>query len=61
MIDPKAIQSELNHARLARIEAQAAGTEVEELIALVQHFEPGKQRMVFMIDCGADDLLPVAH
>jgi hypothetical protein len=31
------------------------------LIALVQHFEPGKQRMVFMIDCGADDLLPVAH
>jgi hypothetical protein len=60
MIDLKAIQSELDHARLARIEAQAAGTEVEELIAAVQHFEPGKQRLVFMIDCDHDDLLP-AH
>jgi len=61
MIDPKAIQSELNHARLARIEAQAAGTEVEELISAVQHFEPGKQRLVFMIACDQDDLLPAAH
>ena len=61
MIDLKAIQSELNQARLARIEAQAAGTEVEELIAAVQHFVPGKQRLVFMIDCSDDDVLPAAH
>ena len=61
MIDLKSIQSELDYARLARIEAQAAGTEVEELIAAVQHFEPGKQRLVFMIDCDQDDLLPAAH
>ena len=61
MIDLKAIQTELDHARLARIEAQAAGTEVEELIAAVQHFEPGKQRLVFMIDCSDDDLPIAAH
>lgn len=52
MIDLKAIQTELDHARLARIEAQAAGCEVEELIAAVQHFEPGKQRLVFWVECG---------
>ena len=57
MINLKAIQSELDHARLARIEAQAAGIEVEELIAAVQQFQPGKQRLVFMIDCNDDDLL----
>jgi hypothetical protein len=25
---------------------------VEELISAVQHFEPGKQRLVFMVDIG---------
>jgi hypothetical protein len=60
MIDLKTLQSELDYARLARLDAQAAGTEVEELIWSVQHFEPGKQRMVFMIDCGEPDVLPVA-
>src|SRR4051812_41142995 len=52
MIDRKALQIELHQARLARLDAQAAGTEVEELIWQVAHFEPGKQRLVFMIDCG---------
>jgi hypothetical protein len=52
MIDLKTLQSELDQARLARIDAQAAGSEVEALIWQVAHFEPGKQRMVFMIDCG---------
>ena len=61
MIDLKSIQSELDYARLARIEAQAAGTEVEELISAVQHFEPGKQRLVFMIDCGEPEWLSVAN
>ena len=60
MIDLKTLQSELDHARQARLDAQAAGTEVEELIWSVQHFEPGKQRLVFMIDCGEPDLLPAA-
>ena len=61
MIDLKAIQSELDQARLARIDAQTAGSEVEELISAVQHFEPGKQRMVFMIDCGEPESLAVAN
>ena len=52
MIDLKTLEIELHHARLARIDAQAAGSEVEELIWQVAHFEPGKQRMVFMVDCG---------
>jgi hypothetical protein len=60
MIDLKTLQSELDHVRLARLDAQAAGTEVEQLIWSVQHFEPGKQRLVFMIDCGEPDLLPAA-
>ena len=52
MIDLKTLQNELNHARLARLDAEAAGSEVEELISAVQHFQPGKQRFLFMVDCG---------
>ena len=52
MIDLKTLQNELNHARLARLDAEAAGSEVEELIYSVQHFQPGKQRLVFVVDCG---------
>ncbi len=61
MIDLKTLQSELDQARLARIDAQAAGSEVEELIWQVAHFEPGKQRMVFMIDCGEPELPGAAN
>jgi hypothetical protein len=61
MIDLKALQAELQHARLARIEAQAAGAEVEQLIAAVQHFEPGRQRLVFMVDCGEPEPLGAPH
>ena len=61
MIDLKTIQSELDHARLARLDAQAAGSEVEELISAVQHFEPGKQRMLFMIDCGEPEMSALAN
>ena len=49
MIDRKALENELNYARLARIEAQSAGCEVEELISAVQHFRPGRQRLVFIV------------
>jgi len=52
MIDLKTLENELHHARLARIDAQAAGADVEELIWHVQHFRPGRQRLVFMIDGG---------
>ena len=52
MIDLKSLAIEMHHARQARIDAQAASSEVEELIWQVAHFEPGKQRMVFMVDVG---------
>ncbi len=51
MIDRKALESDLQQARLARIEAEAAGAEVEELIWQVQHVQLGRQRLVFSIDC----------
>jgi hypothetical protein len=61
MIDLKSLAIEMHHARLARIDAQAAGSEVEELIWTVQHFEPGKQRMVFMVDVGEPEPVGAAH
>jgi hypothetical protein len=61
MIDLKTLEIELHQARMARIDAQAAGCEVEELIWQVAHFEPGKQRLVFMIDCGEEELAGPAH
>ena len=61
MIDLKTLQSELEHAKLARLDAEAAGHEVEELISSVQHFQPGKQRLVFMVDCGEPDWLATAN
>ena len=61
MIDLKSLEIELHQARMARIDAQAAGCEVEELIWQVAHFEPGKQRLVFMIDCGEEELAGPAH
>ncbi len=49
MIDRKAMENELQQARLARMEAQAASDEVEELIWQVQHIRLGRQRVVFTI------------
>ena len=57
MIDLKALENELHQCRLARLEAEAAERDVEEMIWQVQHFEPGKQRMVFMVDCGEPEPL----
>jgi hypothetical protein len=48
-VDLKALQAELDQARLARLDAEAAGCEVEELISSVQHFRPGRGRLVFMV------------
>jgi len=40
---------------------QAASSEVEELIWQVAHFEPGKQRLVFMVDVGEPEPFGAAH
>jgi len=56
MVDLKAIENEVRLARQARLEAETAGGEVEELIRLVQHFVPGRQRMVFSIQGLEPDL-----
>ena len=56
MIDRKAMDDELQQARLARMEAQAAGDEVEELIWQVQHIRLGRQRVVFSIAGFEQDL-----
>ncbi len=52
MIDRKAMEADLRQARLARLEAEAAGAEVEveELIWQVQHVQLGRQRLVFSIE-----------
>jgi hypothetical protein len=52
MIDLKSLQAELDQARLDRLDAQAAGVEVEELVWQVAHFTPARGRMLFMVDCG---------
>ena len=60
MIDLKTLENELRHARQARIDAEAAGCEIEALIAAVQHFQPGRQRLVFMVD-GSEAATPGAQ
>jgi hypothetical protein len=44
------VEAELAHARLARLDAEAASTDVEEMIHRVQHFEPGRGRLCFFVD-----------
>jgi hypothetical protein len=61
MIDLKTLQDELNHVRLARLDAEAAERDVEEMIWQVQHFEPGKQRMLFIFECGEPEMFSGAH
>jgi hypothetical protein len=56
MIDRKAVENELQQARLARMEAQAASDEVEQLIWEVQHIRLGRQRVVFSIAGFEQDL-----
>ena len=57
MIDLKTIQDELHHARLARLDAEAASTDVEDIIQHVQHLEPGRGRLCFFVD-GVDAASP---
>ena len=56
MIDMKSLATELQQCRLARLDAEAAERDVEDMIRQVQHFEPGKQRMLFIFDCGEPEM-----
>lgn len=49
MIDRQAMANDLRQARQARLDAEAANSEVEELIWQVQHVQLGRQRIVFSI------------
>jgi hypothetical protein len=49
MIDRQAMANDLRRAREARLDAQAANSEVEELIWQVQRVQLGRQRIVFSI------------
>ena len=49
MIDRKAMENDLHQARLARMEAEEANCDVEELIWELQPVQLGRQRIVFSI------------
>lgn len=49
MIDREAMANDLKLARQARLEAEAANADVEELIWEIQHVQLGRQRVVFSI------------
>jgi len=49
MIDRNRMQNDLLEARRARLEAEAANHDVEELIRELQHVQLGRQRVVFSI------------
>src|SRR6185503_3587296 len=50
MIDRQAMQDDLARARQARLEAEAANADVEEMLWEIQHIRLGHQRMVFSIE-----------
>ena len=47
MIDRKAMQDDLDRARQARLEAESANADVEEMLWEMQHIRLGHQRIVF--------------
>lgn len=49
MIDGKAMDNELELARAARREAEAAVLDVDDMIRELRCFQPGRQRVVFSI------------
>jgi hypothetical protein len=50
MIDRKAMQDDLDCARQARRDAEAANADVEEMLWEIQHIRLGHQRIVFSIE-----------
>jgi len=49
MIDRQAMARDLEQAKLARREVEAANADVEDLIWELQHVQLGRQRLVFSI------------
>ena len=60
MIDAKALAVELHQARRARMEAEAANSDVEEMIWEVQH-APAKPRCFAWMFAGFDQDLAAAN
>jgi hypothetical protein len=56
MIDAKTVAIELHQARLARIEAEAASSDLEELIWQVQHAPPERRCFAYFFDGLDQDL-----
>jgi hypothetical protein len=54
MVDMKSLEIELQQARQARADAEAASADVEDMIWEVQHFEGARPKMAFFIT-GFDD------
>jgi hypothetical protein len=50
MIDSKAIAQELQHARQARIEAEAEYCDIEEMLWHMHHPHPAAQRVAYTFD-----------
>jgi len=50
MIDSKALAEKLQQARQARIEAEDAGNEIEELIWRMHHQPPSSPRIAYSFD-----------
>jgi hypothetical protein len=60
MIDRNRMQSDLLEARRARMDAEKATHDVEELIWELQHVQLGRQRVVFSIAGFEQDALRAA-
>jgi hypothetical protein len=50
MIDLKSLQNEVQQTRQARLEAEAASCELEELIWQIRHLEPGRHGLLLLAD-----------
>ena len=61
MIDRKAMENEVHQARMARLDAEAANSDVEELIWEIQHVRLGRQRIVFSISGFDQDVAAPAN
>ena len=56
MIDVRALANELHQARLARMEAEAANADVEEMIWEVQHAPPERRCFAYFFQGLDQDL-----
>jgi hypothetical protein len=60
MIDLKALQNEVCQARQARLDAEAASADVENMLRLVLDPEAGRGRFCFFIDGLETDIAAAA-